>query len=400
MKKILFFGCIAAALLSIAGCEPSGNDDSMTNYIYLSSDKTSMFEIDNEPIVVEVMLRNALAEDVELTFAVNDDSGIVRLEDNPVLIPAGEKTGYLKIYPGSGDLAATTNYSISLDASVELTADLELKAPFTFALVPVNVEPLTDAQNEIIAAYKETTGIDLSKYLGVVNVSTVLTGVTVDSYVPFNKTVSGKTLIELSEESTAELPILTMTANAMGIENHMYQVLKALTVESEDWLSEEDWADPCYGILKNAINWGSNSTETFSIALDGIAFGAEGAVEFVGTGEDQYGDEIAVVPFSYEFSAYEREKEVIETLMNNVEYWTETATANPAYHLNCTGITEDDAIYAYGEEDEEGNEIYAGETWVKASASVSNDSLVFTFCTATGMDEDYTRVVATYTPNN
>ena len=181
MKKFSILGCIAAVLLSIAGCEQTGNDDSMTNYIYLSSDKTSMFEIDNEPIVVEVMLRNSLAEDVELTFALSDNSGIVRLENNPVLIPAGEKTGYLKIYPGGGDLASTTNYTVSLDATAELTADLTLKAPFTFALMPVEVEPLTEEQNAIIAAYKAATGIDLAKFMGIVSVSTEITGLEFDS---------------------------------------------------------------------------------------------------------------------------------------------------------------------------------------------------------------------------
>jgi hypothetical protein len=221
----------------------------------------------------------------------------------------------------------------------------------------------------------------------------------VDLYEPFDKILPGKTLIELSEQSTAELPILKMTANAMGIEAHMHQVLKAITVESEDWLSEEELADPCYGILMNAINWSTNSTETFQMSLDGIKLTSDG-VEFVGEVEDSYGDMIQLVPFGYKFSAYEREQENIEELMNSVEYWSETATSNPAYHLNCTGITEEDAIYAYGDEDEDGNEFYAGETWVEASASISNECLVFTFCTATGMDEDYTRVVATYTPNN
>lgn len=109
---------------------------------------------------------------------------------------------------------------------------------------------------------------------------------------------------------------------------------------------------------------------------------------------------IKLVPFGYKFSAYDNELKVIDELMASVEYWSETATANPAFHLNCTGITEDDAIYAYGDEDEDGNEFYAGETWVEASATISNDGLVFTFCTASSMDDDYTRVVATYTPNN
>ena len=37
MKKILFFSCMAAALLSFAGCEEPGNDFEGTNYIYLEA---------------------------------------------------------------------------------------------------------------------------------------------------------------------------------------------------------------------------------------------------------------------------------------------------------------------------------------------------------------------------
>ena len=38
MKKILFFSCIAAALLSFVGCEETGNGYEGTNYIYLESE--------------------------------------------------------------------------------------------------------------------------------------------------------------------------------------------------------------------------------------------------------------------------------------------------------------------------------------------------------------------------
>ena len=51
MKKILFFSCIAAALLSFVGCEETGNDYDGTNYIYLSAKdgKTTLFEADSAP---------------------------------------------------------------------------------------------------------------------------------------------------------------------------------------------------------------------------------------------------------------------------------------------------------------------------------------------------------------
>jgi hypothetical protein len=397
MKKFSILGCIAAALLSIAGCEQTGNDDSMTNYIYLSSDKTSMFEIDNEPIVVEVMLRNSLAEDVELTFALSDNSGIVRLENNPVLIPAGEKTGYLKIYPGGGDLASTTNYTVSLDATAELTADLTLKAPFTFALVPVEVEPLTEEQNAIIAAYKAATGIDLAKFMGIVSVSTEITGLEFDSEEEFTKTVTGETLITLSEEATAEIPVLKMLSNPMGIQDHMYSLLRKMTVENyeywfpEDFVPEEGVENPfaMYETLCNTISWNADSKEVFSMSLDNINFNADKSIEFVHEYyQPYYEDNVSVVPFAYEFTAYDREKAAVEaeTLEDNSYY---LCTANPEYYFNYTGILEDEWEAGYG--------IYA-----EPKAEITEDGkLVFTFCfDYSDYAYDYTRVVATYTPNN
>ena len=403
MKKFSIFGCIAAALLCLAGCEPAGNNGyEGTNYIYLSSeaDKTTILESDTTPLKMEVMLSTSLSADLTLNFTVNGPEGVVELRKNPVTIKAGEKVASFEIVSlNSGTLTQAANFTVGLDEA-SLPTSVALKSPFAFVVNPAPSESdLTAEQLAIIAAYKETTGVDLAKYLGAVNVSTLLIGFNVDDEAPINKTITGQTVIELSEESTIGNPILKMTSNAMGIEDHMHQVLKKLTVESEDWLSEEEWADPCYGLLMEKIGWNSSSTEMFQLSLDGIKLTSNG-IEFVGEVEDSYGDMIKLVPFGYKFSAYDNELKVIDELMASVEYWSETATANPAFHLNCTGITEDDAIYSFGEEDEDGNEFYPGETWVEASATISNQELVFTFCTASSGDIDYTKVVATYTPNN
>ena len=137
----------------------------------------------------------------------------------------------------------------------------------------------------------------------------------------------------------------------------------------------------------NTINWNKDSEEFFSMSLDGITFGADGTIEFVGVGSDQYGDEIAIVPFSYDFSAYSRELAAIEDgTFVKIDENAYDCTANPAYHMNNTGIDEDYCEY--------GN-------YVEASAEVSAESLTFTFCVyMCNNDYDYTKVVATYTPNN
>ena len=395
MKRISILGCIAAALLSFVGCEPTTGNEGYegTNYIYLESDggRATIWEQDDAPLAVKVSLTTALEADLSLTFALEGTAGVLELKGNPVTIKAGEKTATVEIVSlNAGKLEAKTNYTLTLDAANSLPEGVALKSGFQFAVTPELVaDALTSDQMAIIEAYKKTSGVDLSKYIGYVNVSTVITGITLDTYEPFEQTVTGKTLITLSEASTADAPVLKMLANPMGIEDHMYGRLDTLTVDNETWLDESEYADPCFGILMNGINWNTDSQETFQMSLDGIKFSA-GSVAFVGEGVDQYEEAITIVPFEYSFTAYDREVLAIESLSKDMEYWSSDATANPAYHLNNTDITEEYAMEEFGEE----------SNWVETSATISNDALVFTFCMATAMDEDYTRVVATYTPNN
>jgi hypothetical protein len=398
MKNLLMFGCILAAMAGFTSCEDDNNGNGGyegVNYIYLTSQngKTTIYETDEEPLVIDVMLTAALEKDLTLTFALTGTEGVVSIEGNPVTIKAGEKTGSFNVVSNNANvLEETANYTVALDASTVLPENVELKESLSFVVTPVIVEEQdpTDEKTALLNAYKEETGIDLTKYIGLVNVSTVITGTDPDSGEPLEpRTVNGKTLIELSESATAEAPVLNMTTNAMGIEDYMYQILRSVTVDNDDyWYGE--YTMPCYAKLMTALNWNKTSDEVFSMSLDGITFGAEGAIEFLGQGLNQYEEEITIVPFDYSFTAYDRELAAIESGDFNPSEdpdWMYDATANPYYHLNCDDITED-----WYEMD--GN-------WIEASASVSETALTFTFCVyACSLDSDYTRIVATYTPNN
>ena len=388
MKKILFFSCIAAALLSFVGCEETGNDYEGTNYIYLDSQdgKATIYETDEEPLTVTVTLTKALEEDLSLTFALQGTEGVVELDGNPVTIKAGEKTASLDIVSlNKNILEAAANYTLSLDASTVLPEGVALKDGLQFVVSPLSVDALTDAQKAIIEAYKTATGIDLSKYLGVVNVSTVITGTDPDTYEPLDpQTVTGKTIITLSESATDEMPALKMITNPMGIQDYMYRILRSVTVEdSEYWCDAESYPDNAN--LMKTIGWNAESAEVFSMSLDNIRCNADNSLTFVGVVLDQYEEEITIVPFDYSFTAYEREKVAIADGSFTKDEYSYDATANPYYHLNNSDISEDG---------------YEGGNWIEASAEISNENLVFTFCFyGCYLDGDYTRVVATYTPN-
>ena len=391
MKRFSILGCIAA-LLSFAGCEEAGKDGyEGTNYIYLSSeaDKTTIMESDTTPLAIEVMLSTSLSSDLTLTFAVNGPEGVVELQNNPVTIKAGEKVGSFAIVSlNAGTLAEAANFTVALDPSTVLPESVALKSTFAFVVTPAPAEgELTAEQLAIIAAYKEATGIDLAKYLGEVNVTVEYTGFDNENEVPLDpKPVSSKSVIALSDEATAELPVLKMVTNPMGIQDKMYDALRSVTVDSEEWKDAESY--PVQAALMEKINWNSESPEVFTMSLDGIRLNSDKTVEFLGEGISQIGDEIVIVPFEYEFSAYDRELGITDEEIGRDEY-TMDATARPSHHLNNTTIEEDDCGYG-----EEGN-------WVEAEASISEDVLTFTFCVyMCNNDYDYTKIVATYTPNN
>ena len=121
----------------------------------------------------------------------------------------------------------------------------------------------------------------------------------------------------LSAKSSEQSPVISMLDNPMGIRNKVYSYLRAATVENPVWTemleqgggegsgsgnspengNEEKKSD--YMTLMNAIRWNKNSVEDFVMTLDGIKFGSDKDVEFVGKGTDQSGKEIAIVPVSY-----------------------------------------------------------------------------------------------------
>lgn len=398
MKRISIFGCIAAALLSFTGCEQSGNDGyDGTNYIYLESagGKTTIWEQDETPLTMTVTLTTSLSEDLSLTFAIEGTTeGVLELQDNPVTIEAGEKTATFEIVSKNADLVASSeNFKISLDASTVLPEKVRLKSDFYLVVRSASVSALTEDQKAIIQSYKESTGLDLSKFIGAVNVTTVISGLDAATYESFENTVTDKTLITLSETSTAEAPVLKMLVNPMGIQDYMYSVMRCVTVEDAEqlWFPEE-YPMECYSILTETIGWNTESVETFSVSLDGITFGAEKEITFAKDYINSYEEESVIVPFEFSFTAFEREKLAdfsSATVKPGDDEWMPDCTADPVAHLNVSGIS-------YDEYEMEGEGYY-----VEPSAEIDADgNLVFTFCYDHKNASDYTRVVATYTPNN
>jgi putative lipoprotein len=393
MKKIFALCCIVAAGFASVSCEKTDDGYTGTNYIYLTSGTNSMYDTENDAIDVTVQLTASLKEDLTLTLAVADDEdGIITLEGNPVTIAAGAKTGTVKVRTKELSAGLSSNFRITLDRDATVLPEkVAWKEDFTFTVHTSAVPEFTEEQKAIIEAYREKTGIDLTKYLGIVDVTTVYTASNPDSEIPDEPvTITGKTTIVLSEQATADQPVLKMTVNPMGLTDELYRKLKDLTVNNADWYNENNV--PCYRTLMTEIGWTSESVETFSMTLDGIFVNDDQSVDFVkdlSYYDEEYEEDVTLhkVDFEYMFSAFEREKVALAAGKIGTEVdedWAYDATVDPSMWLNTDDISEDG--YEYG-------------NYVEASATISDEKMVFTFPIYNYNDYDYSKVVATYTPN-
>ncbi|MBO5193668.1 MAG: DUF4929 family protein, partial [Bacteroidales bacterium] len=177
MKKIFALCCMVAAGFASVSCEKTDDGYTGTNYIYLTSGTNSMYDTENDAIDVTVQLTASLKEDLTLTLAVVDDEdGIITLEGNPVTIAAGAKTGTVKVRTKELSAGLSSNFRITLDRDATVLPEkVAWKEDFTFTVHTSAVPEFTEEQKAIIEAYREKTGIDLTKYLGIVDVTTVYT---------------------------------------------------------------------------------------------------------------------------------------------------------------------------------------------------------------------------------
>ena len=387
-KKILIFSCIMAVFMSLPGCgQVEDNGYQGTNYIYLEAvDGKTTLVGEDDAITVDVYLTTSLAKDITLDFVVDGPENVLAVTGSRLTIPAGSKRASLTISVADAeDLPDVTHFKLGLADDAVLPERLCLESEFSFALVIIDVPDLTEEQREAVATYLAATGINISHYLGQVSVNVEYVGFDNENQKPLDPVeFTGTTVMTLSDETTSSLPVLKMLVNPMGIQDKMYEVLRSMTVQNSDWCDAESYPDNTG--LMNAIGWNETSQETFTMSLDGIKLNTDMTVDFLGDGLDQYGDEIVIVPFEYSFTAYDREvAAVADGTFVKTEQYAFDCTANPAYHMNNTTIAFDDCDY--------GN-------YTEASAVISEDSLVFTFCVyMCTNDYDYTRVVATYTPN-
>lgn len=350
------------AIIGLASCSSnSDNSEQMTNYVTLAVNGGSeMTEDYTKGIDITLTLAYSLDKDATVNLTLSgDDKGAVKLSQNQVTFPAGQKTATVKVLSNNLNvLGAQEVVYIKIASCSENNMHPISNEGAAITVKPNAAVPeLTAEQLKLIEGYKTNLGIDLTKVLGMVDVKTTITYGNDDKGAENNgndtRTIDGQSIITLSENATSEKPVLKMVTNPMGMESFMYEKLLRCTTEDPDGYFS---ADPISAALTNIVSY-NKSTETFTSSLDNITLNNDGTLNFTKATSNEDGSTITKVPFSYNYSVWTRLNEMakagktvnISEGKNTVEYSIQDLinqynTFNPSYYLGNSDISKD----AYG----------------------------------------------------
>lgn len=390
------------SLLHISCRRERINDDyEGLNQIYLSilGETTHLDEGQDRALAVEVLLTKPRTQEQALNFVLmNDEKGVIKLEGNPVSIPAGETKGRFTVHSNQKNIL-TTDTLLRIGLS-EVPEGMKLAHELLVHVKPnpSNI-PLTERQKSLIAGYKTKFGIDLMPWIGIIPCHTKVMSPAEGSTIPFSKAFTreykGRTVITLSEKATEDRPVLKMVDNPLGLTSYVEWVLQQETVFNDEfWYGE--YAGPNYKAIRELLGWNKENPGTFAMTLDDIVL--EGISEETativckGTKSTGGGDITPTIPFRYTFSPWEKQKRMIaEGNPQAKDLEEQDGTANPDHYLMIWSVDEDDINGGSAT----GNFIPSG-----GKIDFKEGRLTFQFAFSHSMAGDYTRVYVTYEKNN
>ncbi len=361
-----------AVLAGFSSCSSNDNEDGqMTNYVSISVDGNSIInEDDEQAVTVNILLAYAPKSNATITLSLKgNDDNVATITPATVNIAAGEKTATVTV-------KSNNKHSLAIPCVLTIEAtysDANMKSDGKAATITINpdsdIPELTADQLKLIEGYKEKFNIDLTKLLGKINVSTVVTFNDDDKTETFasdesNRSFSGTTIITLSDKATADKPVLKMTSNAMGLATFNYEMLRKKTVEDTEYWMEY----PESKAIMSVLNY-DYSKETFTMTLDGIEVNtSDMSLSYTGKKITPYEEEITTIPFAYTWSAWSRMKQMadegktvivdnglgedgneqkVETAVSDII--TGMSTLNPSFYFDNTDINDDAENTGYSE---------------------------------------------------
>ena len=338
MRKIMLtlMGLLALTFMS---CSDDDKNDGIKNYWTISCENKTLYDNDTEGVKLTVTLAYSADKDIVLTPVMegNDDS-VFEFSSQTVTIKKGEKTAEFALRAcGDKIMQQAGNIVVSFLKSEQLNS--ESNKPATVHAEPAVVVELTEQQRELIETWRKDYGIDIRMYLGALSAKAVITFNDDDKDL-YN---DGKTSITynsvcpvtVSEKASADKIVLRMNDNALGLRDFLYSMFKKQSVaDSEYWLCNSHNTD-----LLKAIGYNADK-ETFAVSLDIEIDPKTKEVKFVTGIPDSYGDETVNIPFEYNYSAWNRQKEMADNgsmfIMNNGDAAAEEIKMSEAIEMGIT----------------------------------------------------------------
>ena len=377
-----------------------------SNYIQISTaDDPAIAENDDRPVTVDVLLATAVETDATIHFELSgNEDGVLNMEnDGNVLIKAGEKKASFKVASNhKGLIKAQRSMTLKVkgytDPRMQAWRDLKL-------IVKPSVESptLTEEQLELIKGYKEKYGLDLNQFIGVLKCNVEIRypeGDIGTFYDEETRSFEGKSVITLSDNATAERPILKMIDNPMGLTSFLWEILQKETIEEESWAANE-W-NQC---MLTAIGF-DRDKEEFEVTLDNLELLLEErSISFLGTVLDNYDEPITSVPFKYSFTAWNRWKQKADNGEKVAVPDGDGDGGNPIYteynvsDLIEMGTTLEPRIYLVTSTVDE--DIFENEPsdFIESKGSFNGDTFTFQFPWDHYNSGGYTQIYVTYTLN-
>lgn len=403
--KAKYYFHMAALLCMTAGvtaCSENEEGKKQTNYVRLSSQQSLILHEDQaDTLLVDLLLGQAVQSRTVLEFELKQNAdSVLALVNSPLVLEPGTKTAVLKIVSNrKSRLEETRPMELVLKSSTDAHIRLwNTTPPFVLTVRPDSeLQELTEEQKQMVAGYKERLGIDVSRFLGRLDCKVRIVFPTDEKGTFFTdnevREFTGKSVLALSEKATADVPVLKMTDNPMGLTTFLYEIFKKETVESEFWMGMP-YARP----VLNLIGY-QPAQEIFDVTLDSLVLHADKHVDFMGNAKNLYDEDITVVPFRFEYSAWDRMKKQaaqgdkfqVEEGGTQVEYTLADAIAsgtslNPEAYLFASTIDSD--VWENDPSD-----------WVAPSASFDEQAgtLTFTFPWDHTNSSGYTQIQVVYT---
>ena len=373
-----------------------------SNYIQISTaDAPAIAENDDRPVTVDVLLATAVETDATIHFELSgNEDGVLNMEnDGNVLIKAGEKKASFKIASNHKSLLNTQKV---LTLKVKDFTDSRMRVWNELKLIakPSPTLPeLTEEQIELIEGYRERYGVNLNRFIGEVKCHVTVIYPADDIGIFYDeetRSFEGKSVITLSDNATAERPILKMIDNPLGLTSFLWEILKKETVEND-----EGWMDQPYNqAMVKAINF-SEDEEEFKVLLDNIELEPETqSISFVTTVQDINGDDLENVPFEYSFTACDRWKTMGEqgktVSVLDGDSWVEYSVAELITEYTTTLDPIAYLLYSSIDEDTWENE---PSDFIESKGSFNEDTFTFQFSWDHAYSAGYTQIYVTYTLN-